>query len=198
MRKGIILILLLVFVPAVIAFSQTPGLSVGDQAPDFETKNFKGETFKLSDYYSKGPVLIIFYRGGWCMYCNRQLQSYQQSLDEFEKRGIRIVALSVDKVDNAAKTVEEKELGFEVVSNTNADILEQYGLTYKVPDDLAKMYEEKYSIDLEAASGQTHHVIAIPATYVVDQSGQIIFAYANEDYKVRKSPEEILEFLDNL
>ena len=129
------------------------------------------------------------------MYCNVQLQAYQKQLEDFKALGASIVALSVDKVENAAKTVEEKELGFQVVSNTDARVLEQYDLIYKVPDDLAAKYKKDYKIDLEAASGRDDHVIAISATYVIDQNGQIIFASASENYKVRPSVEEILNVL---
>lgn len=195
MKKIYLTVLISTFLTMTALAKDQPGLAVGVQAPDFEAVNYKGEEVRLSNYYQDGPVVLIFYRGGWCMYCNLQLQAFQKELDEFKNLGVPIVALSVDRVQKAAETVAGKELGFEVVTNPEADILEAYGLIYKVPDELAKKYKEEYNIDLEAASGQTHHIIAIPATYVVDQNGIIIFAYANVDYKVRPEVEEILEFL---
>jgi len=195
MKNFFLIFFILAFSATAVIAKEQPGLTVGVQAPDFEAVNYKGEEVRLSNYYQDGPVVLIFYRGGWCMYCNLQLQAFQKELDEFKNLGVSIVALSVDRVQKAAETVAEKELGFEVVANPEADILEAYGLIYNVPDELAKKYKEEYNIDLEAASGQTHHIIAIPATYVIDQNGTIVFAYANVDYKVRPEVEEILEFL---
>lgn len=175
-----------------------PGLQAGIQAPDFEAVTHKGEAIKLSDINKNGPIVLIFYRGGWCMYCNRQLQELQSRLGDFEAQGASIVAISVDLQENAAKSVEAKELGFTVISDPEANLLELYNLIYKVPDDLAKKYKEEYSIDLEAASGRSDHVIAIPAAYVIDRDGRIVFAYANRDYKVRANTDEILGVLKEL
>ena len=175
-----------------------PGIGKGVKAPDFEALNFKGEKVKLSDLYKDGPVVLIFYRGSWCPYCNTQLQQLQSRLEDIRKYGASLVAVSVDKIDKAAEAVEGHDLEFEVISNPEGDILRAYDLIYKVPDELNKKYKEQYNIDLEAASGRTDHVIAIPATYVINTSGTIVFAYANEDYKVRTSVEEIIQELEKL
>lgn len=175
-----------------------PGIGKGVKAPDFEATNYKGEEVRLSQLYSNGPVVLIFYRGGWCPYCNIQLQQLQSGLDDLKKYNASVVAISVDKITKAAATVKDKSLGFEVISNPEGDILEAYNLIYRVPDELNKKYKEQYNIDLEAASGRADHVIAIPATYIIDTSGIIVFAYANEDYKIRTSVEEILQELEKL
>ena len=177
---------------------EMPGLKSGVQAPDFEALNFKGEKVKLSDLYKDGPVVLIFYRGSWCPFCNTQLQQLQSRLEDVKKYGASLVAVSVDKIDKAAEAVEGNDLEFEIISNPEGDILEAYDLIYKVPDELNKKYKEQYNIDLEAASGRTDHVIAIPATYIINISGTIVFAYANEDYKIRTSVEEILDELEKL
>jgi len=174
---------------------EMPGLQVGTQAPDFEAPNYKGEEVQLSQLYSNGPVVLIFYRGGWCPVCNVQLLQLQSRLEDFKKYNASLVTVSVDKIEKAAATVKDKGLDFEVISNPQGDILEAYGLIYRVPDELNKKYKEQYNIDLEAASGRTDHVIAIPATYIIDTKGTIVFAYANEDYKVRTSVEKILQEL---
>jgi len=194
MAVGIIVI----FSGLTFATEQSPGLVVGVQAPDFEATNYQGQKIRLSDYYKKGPVVLIFYRGGWCHYCNLQLQEYQQHLEDFKRRGVDIIAVSVDKVEQAAKTVEQKQLGFEVVSNPDADVLKLYNVIYQVPLELAQEYKDKYNIDLQEASGRSDRIIAVSATYVINSQGQIIFAYANKDYTVRKSSEEILQVLDEL
>ncbi len=177
---------------------EMPGLKSGVQAPDFEALNFKGEKVKLSSLYKDGPVVLIFYRGSWCPYCNTHLQQLRSRLEDIRKYGASLVAVSIDKIDKAAEAVEGNDLEFEIISNPEGDILEAYDLIYKVPDELNKKYKEQYNIDLEAASGRTDHVIAIPATYIINTSGTIVFGYANEDYKVRTSVEEILDELEKL
>jgi len=131
------------------------------------------------------------------MYCNMQLQALQSRLDDFKSFGASIIAISVDLQENSAKSVEEKQLGFTVISNPEANLLELYNLVFQVPDDTVKQYEE-YGIDLKAASGRDDHVISIPATYVIDQSGQIVYAHVNRDYTIRPSLEDILDVLKPL
>jgi len=198
MKKIILVFLMTILMPIMVFAEEVPGLKAGIQAPDFEATTHKGEQVRLSDFYKNGPVVLVFYRGGWCMYCNRQLQELQSRFSDFEAQGASIVAVSVDLQENASKSVEEKELGFTVISDPEASLLKLYDLIYKVPDELAKKYKEEYKIDLEAASGRSDHVIAIPATFIIDQSGEIVFAYANRDYKVRKSSDDLLDVLKTI
>ena len=174
------------------------GLKAGDAAPDFEVKNYLGQRVVLSDVLKQGPVVLIFYRGGWCKYCNIQLKAYQDKLDAFQALGVTILALSVDTVESSAESVRDKALGFEVLSNPDAAILDLYHVRYQVPEELAKLYKEKYGIDLEKASGRTDRVIAVPGTFVIDQQGTIRYAYANEDYRARPAPEEILDVIRSM
>ncbi|MCB9771089.1 MAG: redoxin domain-containing protein [Candidatus Omnitrophica bacterium] len=190
-------LMLLSFVTVTFA-QDMPGLKVGVTAPDFVANDFRGKKVQLSNSYKEGPVILIFYRGSWCPYCNAQLQQLQANLSKFKEYNASLIAVSVDKIDKAAEAVEGYNLEFDIVSNPKGDILEQYGLVFTVPDELNKKYKEQYDIDLEAASGRTDHVIAIPATYIIDTNGKIVFAYANEDYKIRTSSEEILEELKKL
>ena len=198
MRKIFLISSILLFCVSILFAQNLPGLNAGNKAPDFEALNYKGEKIRLSQFYKKGPVVLIFYRGGWCPYCNLQLKQLQSKLDDFKQYNASVIAVSVDKIQSTAKTVEDNDLGFEVISNPEGDILGAYNLVYKVSDELNKKYKEQHNIDLEAASGRTDHVIAIPATFIIDQSGNIVFAYANKDYKVRTSSEEILQELEKL
>lgn len=189
----------IVFSFSTLSFAQEmPGLQVGVQAPDFIADDFRGEKVQLSSYYEDGPVILVFYRGSWCPYCNAHLQQLQSNLDKFKEYDASLIAVSVDKLDKAAEAVEGYDLKFDVVSNPEGDILEKYGLMFTVPDELNREYKERFKIDLEAASGRADHVIAIPATYIIDTNGIIIFAYANEDYKIRTSIEEIIQELEKL
>jgi len=175
-----------------------PGLQIGDTAPNFSGDAYEGGTVTLSDLYAKGPVVLIFYRGAWCPYCNLHLKSFQEKLPEIQALGAQVLAVSVDLKEYANETVQKNGLGFEVVSNPDADILKSYGLVFHVPAELEKKYREEYHIDLEKHSGRKDFLIAIPATYVIDTDGRIVFAYASEDYKVRTKPEEVVDVLKSM
>lgn len=183
---------------AFAGMTEGPGLAVNTMAPDFTATTYTGNTITLSDYYQEGPVVLIFYRGAWCPYCNLHLKSFQDRLEDFKQKGASIVAVSVDKPEYGAKAVQKEGLGFEVVSDPQADILTAYNVLYKVPDELAQKYLTEYQIDLQAHSGRDDHIIAVPATYVIDTSGKIVFAYADENYKIRTKPEEVLSVLEGL
>lgn len=174
------------------------GLKVGNEAPDFTGATYRGGNVRLSDLYKDGPVVLIFYRGAWCPYCNLHLKAFQDKYGEFKAMGTVILAVSVDKPQYAQKTVQDVALGFEVISDPGAEILEKYNAIYHVPDEMAEKYLNEYKIDLEKHSGRKDHVIAVPATYVIDTDGKIVFAYANLDYKVRTQPEEVLKILKEM
>jgi len=192
------------------------GLSVGVMAPEIKAINSEGEPFVLSDAVAQNPIVLIFYRGGWCPYCNVQLQMFEKQIDAFEQRGVEVVAVSVDNLAEVQKMVEGNSYGvelaqknpgkydiekmgytFDIVGGMSIETLKEYNALHQVDDETNKKYLE-WGIDLEASSGEDHHIIAIPATYVIDTDGKIIFAQSNKDYTVRTMPKEVLMFLDQL
>jgi len=177
----------------VAAKASERGLAVGADAPPISSKDVNGNLFELNQAAAEGPVVLVFYRGGWCPYCSTQLRGLQaDALPEIKKAMGKLVAISVDKMESALKTKEKESLGMTVLSDPTARILKSYDVDYKVPDELAEKYIKKYKIDLEAHSGQKHHIIAVPAVYVIDENSKITFAYVNEDYKVRAQVDDIL------
>lgn len=178
------------------SFAQkTYGLAVGTQAPDFSAQNYLGQKVTLSDYAKEGPVILLFYRGAWCPYCTLQLKNFQDNLSQFEPYNAAIIAISVDTPEYAAVVAEKQKIDFEIISNPQADILTSYNLVFEVPEDLRNKYFNEYKIDLKAHSGRTDGIIAVPAVFIVDSSQKVVYAYANEDYKIRKSAEDILSEL---
>lgn len=198
MRGAFLTMVLMASINLPVQAQDDLGLKVGMTAPDFTAPTYTGNKVTLSDYYKKGPVVLIFYRGAWCPYCSLHLKSFQGHLEEFKQLGATVLAVSVDKPEYGQAITKKEGLGFEVVSDPQADILQAYHVVYKVPDELAQKYLNEYHLDLEAHSGRKDHVIAVPATYVIDETGKIVFAYANADYKVRTKPEEVLSVLSSL
>jgi len=203
MRK-IFLTTLLVFLLAGIAFAKEKAgakndisLYAGTTAPDFTGVNSKGQTVKLSDNLEKGPVVLIFYRGAWCSYCNLHLKNFEQNANEIRDLGAEIIAVSIDKPEHVAEIVEKQTLSFAVISNPDAKIIRSYNLLYAVPPALRQRYLD-HNLDLKTYSGRDDGVIAVPAIFVINKKGKIIFSYANEDYKVRAEPEEVIRVLEKL
>ncbi len=180
-----------------LAKQKSLGISIGNQAPAFSVKDIKGEAFKLEDEIKKGEVVLVFYRGGWCPYCNIQLRSLQaEVLPVVKVKKAQLVVVSVDKVDEALKTQKKEDLGMRVVSDSQAKLIKKYNVAYKVPEDLVKKYKKSYKIDLEKSSGKQHHIIAVPAVFIIDKQGKITFSYVNENYKVRAQVEDIIKALN--
>lgn len=172
------------------------GLRVGEIAPRFAVQDIHGEKFGVEQKLAKGPVVLVFYRGGWCPYCNTQLRSIESKLMPGVKNAKgSLVAISVDKPDEELKTKQKNSLSFQIVSDPKAELLGKYNVRYKVPEELVATYKTKHGINLEASSGEKHHIIAVPAVYVVSQDGKIAYSFVDEDYKKRAPEEAVLAAL---
>jgi peroxiredoxin len=177
-------------------FAKDFGLPLGEKAPQINMKDVDGVKFNLKKSLKKGPVVLVFYRGGWCPYCNLQLRNLQSEVvPSLGKYQATLVAISVDRLDEALKTKKSEALGITVLSDPTASLVKKYNVVNKVPMKLVKKYKSKYKIDLEKSSGKKHHIIAVPAVFIVKENGKISFSYANEDYKTRAQTKDILNAL---
>ncbi len=164
---------------------------VGDRAPTFTLPDARGGEVSLEGLLAEGPVVISFYRGGWCPYCNLELQALQESLDGFAAAGATLVAISPNPPDGSLSTVERHGLAFPVLSDVGNTVAREFGLVFTVPDDLAELYR-KIGFDVGAANGDGSWDIPIPATYVVDTDGRIVFAFVDPDYRRRAEPADVI------
>lgn len=173
-----------------------PGLKIGSTAPNFSIEQADSKTFKLYSELKSSPVVLLFYRGGWCPYCNLQLKSIQNEVfPKLKANGIKLLAVSVDKIAEAKKT--KNTLSFPVASDSDAKVISQYNIVNYVTDEKFEMLKS-YKIDIEKASGKKHRKIAIPAVFVINKSTKIVFSYANKNYKVRAQNKDILKAINNL
>ncbi len=166
----------------------------GARAPEFSLPNAKGETVRLSDLLAKGPVVVSFYRGGWCPYCNLELKALQERLPEIADLGASLVAISPETPDNSLTSAEKNALEFEVLSDTGNAVARGFGLVFKLTDELKPIYEG-FGIDLVKHNADESYELPLPATYVIDRDGTVRKAFVDADYTKRLDPEEIVDSL---
>jgi peroxiredoxin len=168
-------------------------LKVGDHAPDFELSNAAGKKVKLYDLTARGPVVITWYRGGWCPYCNIALRGFQKSLPEIRAAGAALVALSPELPDNSMSTAEKNHLEFEVLSDRGNKVAHAYGIAYKIPKVVVE--QSKGRLDLAKHNGDESSELPLGATYVVDRGGIIRYAFVDSDYRKRAEPSAVVATL---
>lgn len=171
-------------------------LKTGDKIPEISLPNATNKITSLQEILNNKKVVLSFYRGGWCPYCNIELQALQQNLQEFEKHGAALVAISPETPDNSLSTSEKNNLSFEVLSDNDNKIASAFNLMFTLPNDLKEVYQG-FGIDLEQSNGNSNWQLPISATYIIDQDGTIIYDCIKEDYKERADPEEIINLLKN-
>jgi peroxiredoxin len=171
-------------------------LKVGDHAPDFKLANAAGKTVKLYELTARGPVIITWYRGGWCPYCNIALRGFHKALPEIRAAGATLVALSPETPDNTLSTAEKNDLDFEVISDPGNRVAHAYGVAYKIPKIIAEQFKGR--LDLAKHNGDDSGELPLGATYVVDHEGVIRYAFVDADYRARAEPSAVLAVLRGL
>ena len=170
-------------------------LKVGDRAPDIKLANVKGEIVEVSALLKSGPVIVTFYRGGWCPYCNLELKAFQEMLPEIAAMGVSLVAISPEKPDATLSTAEKNALAFEVLSDVGQKVGRAFGLVYAFSEELKSAYRT-FGLDIPARNGAVDEwALPVSATYVIDRDGTIIFAYTDVDYRDRAEPSDVVAFL---
>lgn len=171
-------------------------LKVGDKAHNFTLKNALKESVSLYDELKKGPVILTWYRGGWCPYCNITLHALQEKLPEFKQEGATLLALTPELPDNSLSTSEKNNLEFTVLSDVENIIGKEYGVVYTLTDDVAAIYNAGFG--LNEVNGDTSNQLPLAATYVIDTNGIITYAFLDADYTKRAEPNEVLSILKKI
>jgi peroxiredoxin len=169
----------------------------GDPAEDFVLPDHHGQTIRLSALLRGGPVVLIFYRGEWCPYCNLQLRTFQAHLGELTARGAQLVAISPQTPDHSLSMAEKNELGFLVLSDVGAQTIERYGLRYEVDAELRTLLEAAGS-DLGAYNGDGGWVLPATATFVIVGDGRVRYARVSGNWTERAEPSEVIAALDEV
>lgn len=173
-------------------------IKIAQKAPNFKLPNPEGKLIALDILLEKGPVVITFYRGNWCPYCNLQLRALQARLDEIHALGATLVAISPQVPDGSLTEDEISNMDFTVLSDQDAKVALQYGVAWQVPEFLAEHMRVDRKLDLEKINNGNGNVLPIPATFVLGKDGLVTWRYVNVDYRTRSEPDEIIEALKNL
>ena len=171
--------------------------TVGDLAPDFTLPNVQGTPTKLADRLADGPVVLAFYRGGWCPYCNIQLRALQQVLPEMTDLGASLVAVAPQDPDETLTTTEKNELAFDVLSDAACAVAERFGIAFELPDALKEIYTDLGNVLPERNSADDWR-LPIPATFVIGQDGRFAFVDIDADYRNRAEPSDLLDVLRSI
>ncbi len=199
--SGLTAVMLMVFSVTVMAANtredihdsadQVQPLLAGMKAPDFMVRDVRNQTFQYQSDAQTKPIVLTFFRGGWCPYCNLHLSEMRLAEEQLKEMGFDIWFISIDKPELLFESLDDPGSTYTIYSDSSLDATRAFGLAFQVDDELNERYLG-YGIDLERASGENHHVLPAPATYIIGADGIINFAYINPDYKVRLHPDVLL------
>ena len=169
----------------------------GDIAPEFTLSDPDGKPVSARQLLARGPLVVSFYRGVWCPYCNLELQALQDSLSEIAARGASLVAISPQTAPNSRKSQRDNKLSFPILSDTNSEVANAFGIRFALQDYLIEVYKS-FKNDLPVINGDPSWVLPMPARYVIGTDGIIAYSEVNPDYTQRPDPSEMLPVLDRL
>lgn len=194
MISRFLILLSLVFVAASLAGadSETKQVAVGDTIPDVSLRTRNDKQVSLRQVVSEKPAIFVFFRGGWCPYCNVHLKALAEIDEDLAGLGVQLIAIGMDQPSVMKDSTRPDSANYRLLSDSNADAARAFGIAFKVDDATIERYKG-YRIDLEAASGRDHHLLPHPAIIVADTTGKIRFVHVNPDYKERMEPSKVLE-----
>jgi peroxiredoxin len=166
-------------------------IKVGATVPTLTLATADGTPFDVGEAIRQQPTVFVFYRGGWCPYCNLQLKQLVEVESKLLALGYQLLAISTDKPEKLQETLTKETLNYTLLSDSKMIGCSAFGIAFKVEEQLVQKYKS-YNIDLEAASGEKHHLLPVPSVFIVGTDGIIKFSYVNPNYKVRLDPDVML------
>lgn len=184
--------------PAVaVSADATRPLKAGDAVPEVMVKKQGRESVPLKQVYRERPIVLVFFRGGWCPICTRHTQELIKIHPQVKELGAELVGISPDSPDSTRQNVAKNSIPFMILSDADASASTAFGLAFQVDQATVSRYKG-FGINLEKASGFSHHTLPIPAVFIVDRSGNIVYVHSNPDYRDRLDPKTILTELEKL
>jgi peroxiredoxin len=194
MKKLIFLIFLYATTIQSMAQEAPKGVSINDDAPAFSAIDQNGNLIELKNLTSKGNVILIFYRGQWCPYCNKQLSALEDSLSFITNKGAQLIAITPEVPENISKTITKTKASYPIIYDDGLKIMKSYDVAFTVDEKTVVKYKN-YGIDFNLANGNNGANLPVPAVYIINTEGKIIYKYFDTDYKKRPSVAELLKHL---
>ncbi len=166
-------------------------LVTADVAPAVTVRNINGQPFNLGNAFTRRPTVLIFYRGGWCPFCNRQMSQLESIQPKLIKMGYQLLAVSMDNPAHLKLSIAQHKLSYTLLSDSDAKAVKAYGPAFYVANTMVQEYKT-FHINLDDAAGNSNHILPVPAVYLIGIDHVIRFTYYNPDYKVRLAPDKLL------
>ena len=194
MKKLILTLSVLIIALSIHAQNGPKGLNVNDKAPGFSVKDQEGKNITLKEQLKRGPVVLVFYRGQWCPYCNRQLKNLEDSLALITAKGGKLIAITAEKPENINKTIAKTKASYSILFDDSLKIMRSYDVAFAVDPKMKERYKG-YGIDFDEVNGNNGANLPVPAVYVINKEGIIVYKYFDVDYKNRAVIKDILDQL---
>ncbi len=193
--KKLLLVVAVLFQSGMMMAQDGPkGLNVNDEAPGFVAPDQNGKSVDLKEQLKKGAVVLVFYRGQWCPYCNKQLMKLEDSLSLITAKGATLIAVTPEKQENIKKTIKKTKAAYPILYDDGLKIMKGYEVAFTVDEKTVQKYKT-YGINFAEANGSNGASLPVPAVYVINKEGKIVFRHFDKDYTKRVSVAEILEHL---
>ncbi|MEM8953058.1 MAG: peroxiredoxin-like family protein [Verrucomicrobiota bacterium] len=170
-------------------------INVGDKAPSFTLPNATGKEVSLASLLEQGPVVLTWYRGSWCPYCNIQLIALQNALPEIKAEGAQLVALTPELPDKSLTTKEKDNLEYEILTDVGMKVADEYHIVFKLTPEVTEMYKGFFDLKEYNGADAPYDELPLAATYIIQPDGTVSWAYLNADYRQRAEPADIVAAL---
>lgn len=195
------LILIALFV-SIVSFSQEEMYDIcpiknSEEVPSSAIYDVKGGKVDLKKYISDRPAVVVFYRGGWCPYCTRHLSALQESKSEINELGFELIAITPDNFNKLDSSIVRGDVDFTLFSDKDADAINKFGIGWEINDELYAKYKNDYKMDVEWWSGESHHILPVPAVFII-KNGKIQFQHVDPNYSKRLSASILLAYLNSI
>jgi peroxiredoxin len=194
MKNTVLSICFLLAAYTVMAQEKPEGLFIASKAPDFKAKDQFGNEIRLKDLLKKGKVVLVFYRGQWCPYCNKELSRLQDSLQFIKDKGAALVAVSPEKPENVALTVEKTKAEYSILYDEGLKIMKAYDVEFEMEENTVTRYRNA-GLDIEKNNGANGRYLPVPAVFIIDKESTVTYRFFEPDYKKRPSVKELLNNL---
>ena len=194
MIRNLVLIFALFISTGALAQEAPEGLFIASKAPDFKAKDQNGKEVRLKDLLKQGKVVLVFYRGQWCPFCNRELKKLEDSLQFIREKGATLVAVTPEKPESISKTIAKTGAQYSIIYDEGLKIMKAYDVEYEVPENTITRYRNT-GIDLDSNNGRNGKWLPVPAVYIIDKESTITYRFFEPDYRKRPTVQEILKNL---